>query len=101
MRKFFFVAVDDEATTAQRDAFTAYLLESHPGVGFWHNIAHMWMVVDPYGRITAAQLRDWLKTAMPGVNTMVVQALPRDWAGLAPTSSHQWLSDNLPGRLWP
>jgi hypothetical protein len=98
MRRLFFVAVGAAATKEQRDAFTTSLQTSP--AGFWHHTEYSWLIVDLPDTRTAASLRDQLGTIMPGVTTIVLRVIPRDWAAFAPTTGHKWLHDTLADSLW-
>lgn len=101
-KKFFMVAVDEDAKTAQRDAFTRHL-RSLDGVGFWHHIARVWLVVDMNGTLTASGLRDKAREFMPGpplVYLVVVEARPSDWASFITKDASTWLRKNLSSKDW-
>lgn len=85
----FFVTVDGDATRAQRDAFTNYLLEQK--WGFWHHISNSWLVVDALNKCTAASIRDEIMKLMPRVSTIIVEATPTDYAGYSSKTGHEWL----------
>lgn len=92
--RMFVVAVDSDATVAQRDAFTA-TMQANSSIGFWHHIAPFWIVADPLCTQTATEIRDRLKALMPKVNVLVIQVTPHTWAGIAPSGGHQWLQTEL------
>ena len=98
MAKLFVVSVDDNATLAQRDAFTAYVRGLHKaiGVGFWHHLTSTWLITDPRKALTAGVLRDKVNELMPNVNVVVVSTTQADWAASAPKSGHAWLYESMP-----
>jgi hypothetical protein len=105
MKKFFVVGVDGEATTLQRDAFTAHL-QQLPSVGLWHHLAYTWLILDAEGALTAATLRAKAVQLMPGSgdirsNVIVVEGKPRDWAAFVPEAAHKWLKDHVSASNWP
>ena len=93
--KTFLVAVDQDATTAQRDAFTNYLRQ-HPTAGFWHDISSTWVIVERRpGALTAVSLRDKVMELMPKVTHLVIEMNPITYAAYSPETGHKWLGDYL------
>lgn len=89
----FFVTVDDDATRAQRDAFTNYVRKQE--WGFWHHVSNSWLIVDSSNRCTAAQLREKVKELMPKVSMIAIKVEPQDYATFSRKSGFQWLRKYL------
>ena len=92
----FFVGVDADATKVQRDAFTMYLRKQP--VGFWHHVSHSWLISTSSPNFTAATFRQKLQQLMPGITTVVVKAVPQDYATYSPKTGHKWLQNYIGGR---
>lgn len=85
----FFVAVDDDATKVQRDAFTNYVRQKK--WGFWHHTSSAWLIVDSLNRCTATEIRDKAMQLMPSVTTIALEIDPKDYAAFGPKVGHEWL----------
>ena len=94
-KKAFVVGVDGDATRAERDAFTQYLQSERPGLGLWHHVSHVWLILDPNGHLNPTLLRDKLVQLMPKRHTIVLQISPETFAAYSPTSGHKWLQDYM------
>jgi hypothetical protein len=89
--KFYFVGVDVDAATAERDAFTTFLRTSQ-GVGFWHDVSHVWLIRDGSKKLNCTKLRDKAREMMPTAFAIVVEARPTDYAAFSPETGHEWLN---------
>lgn len=89
--KLFIVAVDDEATKEQCDAYTASM-DTSVSIMVWHHISRFWIIRDGPGMLTAKLERDYVRRYIPTATIMVVE-LPRgiDWAAYLPKDSLEWL----------
>ena len=99
-QKLFIVSVDANATTVQKNAFTAFLRNDNKGLGFWHHTSNEWVIHDIEGQLTAVRLRDKISELMGSTECLVMQVRPLDWAVKAQKSAHQWLHTNINSKLW-
>ena len=97
MKKRFVVAVDS-TTTEQATAVTQFFKDH--SLAWWHWLANLWLVSDARGVLTAKSIRDELKNALPGVNTVVIEINENGdtWAGFGPRNDDKnmfiWLRNN-------
>lgn len=68
----------------QEKAFLAHLKSE--GMGYWHWISGMWLVIDPKGRTPTKSLRDALVRIAPGHRILVMRIEGRThWSGYRPS----------------
>lgn len=86
-----FVVFAPELTPAEEGAFALNL----SGIDWWHHLPGCWLITDPKGKLTAADLRDLVK-GPSRVNCAVFRVEPSShWATVLPKSvtskSREWL----------
>ena len=88
MRKRFIVALAS-ANEEQDQAFREFIRSA--GLGWWHWLPRLWLLVDLAGEYSAAQIRDKSNEFYPGVYKLVIELGPEQadetWAGFGPTST--------------
>lgn len=83
MKKRFVVAANP-TTTDQDKVFQEWL--SSQGLGWWHWLNETWLVSDPNGVQSAAEIRTKAMECFPGVFLLVLELTPMGdtWAGFGP-----------------
>ncbi|SRR5712692_912534 len=96
MKKRFIVATN--ATTAIEDkAFKDKLAAEFPGVGWWHRLDELWLILDHQGRFDAKRLRDIASEVFSGKKLLVIEIneVGDTWAGLGTSATvkemFEWL----------
>lgn len=89
-----FVFSIDNASVLQQNAVTTWLRTTP--LGFWHQLSHVWLIVDRTNTHSVATLRDQFTRLVPGATLIVVAVEdPKAWAGFGPTPKFEWL-----GQVW-
>lgn len=85
-----FLVVFDDATPEQQNLITEYFASMD--YGYWHQMTDVWLVADADISLTAADLRNALKTLVPR-GTLLVMRIddPRAWAGFGKPKVFEWL----------
>lgn len=86
-----FVITVENASKAQRDAFTNFL--GTQTCGWWHWVQPMWLVVDNDATRDAAWWRDRVQGFAPQATIIVLAVAPSDWAVRSHQDGHSWFND--------
>ena len=83
MKKRFVIAVED-LTTQETQEISDFFKGSY---GWWHWIEGFWLISDPRGELTAAEIRDIIGDIAPKKRCMVLQIKQvGGWAGFGPSN---------------
>jgi hypothetical protein len=102
MKKRKFVILLDSATKEQ-DAVLLDWIKQHPGTGWWNWLSTSWLLATANPTFTAAELRDAVDRAYPGVFNLVLELRPcgdkwnDNWAGFGPAGKKNmfdWIRQN-------
>lgn len=92
--KFFIIAATSP-TQEQRNAITLFF-QGKPQYGFWHWMPDFWIITTTDHEITARQLLDMIKAAVPsllsGFGVFAIE--PLDWALYSDPKWGEWLDQN-------
>ena len=97
MKKRYIVCIDN-SNKEQDESFIAYIKEY--GLGWWHWLSNVWLIVDKNGKLSAGEIRDKLRLIYVGEHTMVIEmrANGDTWAGFGPKSDDknmfEWMKKN-------
>jgi hypothetical protein len=93
-----FVVCHNPGTTEQDVTFKNWVVSR--GYGWWHWLQGSWLIVDGLGSLTAAELREAVNAAYPGIYNIVIGVDdPNNWAGFGITSGPQNMFPWL-GKTW-
>lgn len=93
-----FVVLLGETTNEQDKAFLEWVKAAN--LWWWHWLAGSWLFIDYRAVWTAAEIRDALLTAFPGVHSVVLELRGEDdsWAGFGfnapPRDMFKWIQEN-------
>jgi hypothetical protein len=89
MTKRFVISVDN-VNAQQQDVISNWLRSTH--LGFWHQLSHVWLIVDLGDVYTVGTMREQIARLIPGVAMIVVGVeRPTDWAGFGLTQQFDWM----------
>lgn len=97
MKKRFVICIND-ATKAQEEAFISFIRDHN--LSWWHWLSNLWLLSDKEGKLTAAQIRDELKTIFYNKQNLVLEITNEKdtWAGFGPNTDERnmftWLKKN-------
>lgn len=97
MKKRYIVCLGN-SIKVQDEAFIAYIKEY--GLGWWHWLSNVWLIVDSNGKLSAREIRDKLRLIYPGEHTIVLELSENGdtWSGFGPKSEErnmfEWLKTN-------
>lgn len=92
MTKYFSIAT--EGMTAPQERALADLWK---GYGWWHGVANFWLLRDHTDTMTAATVRDAVRSVSPAVRVIVLDSDPTTWAGASITQANRdWLKNYWP-----
>lgn len=79
-----YIVLLDEATKEQNDQFKDYIREN--ALGWWHWLSNSWLLSDPRGTLSVAEIRDKITEIYPDVDTIVIELHEGGdtWAGFGP-----------------
>ena len=98
-----FVVVTNVSTVEEDRAFKDTLNDAYPGIGWWHRLDEVWLIIDSKGRFDARRLRDIARGAFNSKKLLVLE-ISEDgdtWAGIGPSGAAKemfaWLHNNWIG----
>jgi len=93
-----FMVVVDKPLDIYSDAFTKFLA-SDKAYGYWHWMAHVWVIADHYMTNEAQSWRLKMERYFPGHNMFVVEITGASaWSARAPIDGHPWLAQYMNGK---
>lgn len=81
----YFVIGTERVTRDQSNALRAWL-EGQKGVGWWHWIDGLWLVVSSQEDVDVQAIRDQIREIAPKTRHLVMEVHPETWSGVGPKS---------------
>lgn len=93
-----YIVCINNSTKEQEEKFVNYIKAN--GLGWWHWVSNVWLIVDNGGKLSAPLIRDELKSIFESEYNLVIELREKSegWAGFGPKSENKdmfkWLRDN-------
>ncbi|MBB4351022.1 hypothetical protein [Aliirhizobium cellulosilyticum] len=92
MTKYFSIATEGMTAAEEKT-----LAEAWRSYGWWHGIANFWLLRDHTEKMTAASIRDTIRSVAPTARVMVLDVEPATWAGSSLNQANrEWLKSYWP-----